>query len=115
VAYRIYFRNQQGFIIGRDDYIAEDDEHAMVVARTLQNACSDLCTGIEVWSGIRRVDAAPIKATNGWSTDEIAARTQSTVLTTEVAPRDSRWVIADSARRLEETRRLLGASRGRSP
>ena len=115
MTYRIYFRNQHGFIIGRDDYIAEDDEHAMVVARTLENACSDLSTGIEVWSGMRRVDEAPIKATNGWSADEIAARTQSTVLTTEVALRDSKWVIADSARLLEETRRLLDASRGPSP
>jgi hypothetical protein len=51
VTYRIYFRNEHGYIIGRDDYIAEDDEHAMVVARALRSACSDLCTGIEVWNG----------------------------------------------------------------
>ena len=35
VSYRIYFRNQHGFIIGRDDYSAVDDEQAMAVARAL--------------------------------------------------------------------------------
>ena len=107
MAYRLYFRNQHGFIIGRDDYIAEDDEHAMAVARTLKDACADLCTGIELWHGIRRVDTAPIKMASRHCLGEIVAQVQSTVLEREVALRDSRWVIAESARLLAETRRLL--------
>ena len=46
--YRIYCRDQQRVIIGRDDFAAADDEHALTIARTLRRACSDVCAGIEL-------------------------------------------------------------------
>ena len=83
----------------------------MTIARALQNACSDLCTSIEVWSGIRRVDAASIKAPSRRSVDEIVAQVHTTVLEREMVLRDSKWAIADSARLLAETQQLLDRQR----
>jgi hypothetical protein len=73
--YRIYFRDQQDAIIGRDDYAAADDEHALVIARTLRNACADLCARIELWQGVRRVDAVRPNP-SALSLSEILVRTE---------------------------------------
>ena len=47
--YRVYFKNRYGFLIGRDDFDAQDDDYAMGIARTLRNACSDICHSFELW------------------------------------------------------------------
>src|SRR5215472_5268569 len=103
--YRIYFRNQHAFIIGRDDFVAVDDEDAMVVGRKLADACSDLCTDFELCQSTRRLDTSPGQTIP--NANEIAARVQSIVLERELALRDSKWVIAESARLLKETERFL--------
>ena len=54
--YRVYFRNQQKFVVGRDLFDAEDDARAMAIARTLCDACSDICTGFDLWQGVRQVE-----------------------------------------------------------
>src|SRR5215468_3535717 len=103
--YRVYFRNQHTFIIGRDDFVAADDEDAVVIAQTLADACSDLCTRFELWQSKRRVDTSPEQTIP--NVNEIAARVQNIVLERELALRESKWVIAESARLLKETERLL--------
>jgi hypothetical protein len=103
--YRVYFRNQHAFIVGRDDFVAVDDEDAVVIAKTLADACSDLCARFELWQSKRRVDASPEQTIP--NANEIAARVQNIVLERELALRDSKWVIAESARLLKETERLL--------
>src|SRR5690348_13191155 len=102
--YRIYFRNQHAFIVGRDDFVAVDDEDAMVIGGKLVEACSDLCTGFEIWQSTRRLDTPGQTMPDA---NEIAARVQDIVLERELALRDSKWVIAESARLLKETERLL--------
>ena len=104
--YRIYFRNQHGFAIGRDDFRVGDDEHAIVIARMLADACSDLCSTVELWQSARRVDASAASQIIS-TADEIAARVQNVVLERELVLRDSRWVVAESARLLEHIRRVL--------
>src|SRR5215472_2719072 len=82
--YRIYFKNHCGFFIGRDDFDAQDDDYAMVIARTLRNACSDICHSFELWQSARRVDMSG--STRSPSTaGEITAAAQNTVLEREMA------------------------------
>ena len=106
--YRLYFRNEYSFIIGRDDFPASDDEDALVIARTLADACSDLCTGFELWQSARRVDTPNVTIPTA---DDIAARVQDMVLERELVLRDSKWVVAESKRLVKETERLLGPPR----
>ena len=104
--YRIYFRNQHAFIIGRDDFPANDDTHAIVIARTLADACSDLCSRFELWQSERQLDALASSQIIS-NDDEIAATVGHIVLERALVLRDSRWVVADSARLLETTQQLL--------
>ncbi len=112
--YRIYFRNRDGAIVGRDDFEVKDDAHAMIVARKLRDACSDICSSFELWQQVRRVDKAFSSADNP-SYGEAAGRVQSIVLEREAAIRDGRWSVAESSRLLEQTRRLLDEVRRRMP
>src|SRR5690349_17282728 len=110
MSYRIYFKNQHGFVIGRDDFIADDDEHAVAIALALDGACTDVCTGIELWDGIRRVETS-MRAAGKLSRSEIVEKVQDTVLEREIVLRESKWVLAQSARLLAETERLLDRQR----
>ena len=100
--YRIYFKNRHGFFIGCDDFDAQDDDHAMAIAQTLRSACSDICSGFELWQSARRVDTHI-----AGNAEEITAQVQNTVLEREMALLDSEWVIAESARLLKQTQRLV--------
>jgi hypothetical protein len=112
--YRVYFRNRTGVIVGRDDFDAEDDAQAMIIARKLRDPCSDICSGFQLWQQMRRVDKAFSWAGN--PSDGAAARqVQSIVLEREAAIRDSRWRVAESSRLLEQTQRLLDEVRRRVP
>jgi hypothetical protein len=107
--YRVYLRNQHAFIIGRDDFLAVDDEDAVVIAKTLADACSDLCADFEIWQSARRVDTSPEQTIP--NANEIAARVQDIVLERELVLRHTQWVVAESRRLLEETQRLLDSPR----
>jgi hypothetical protein len=108
--YRIYFKNRYGFFIGCDDFDAQDDDHAMAIARTLRNVCSDICTSFELWQSARRVDTSGSTHAPR-NIDEITAEVQNTVLEREMALLDSEWVIAESARLLKQTQRLVESRR----
>jgi len=109
--YRVYFVNWNASVAGRDDFDAEDDAQAAVIARLLRHACSDRCAGFELWQGARRVDTLLPK---GFDTKRLSSRLQDIVLERELALRDSRWSIADSQRLLEKTQHLLQRT-ARSP
>ena len=111
--YRIYFRSQDEQIVGRDDFEADSDARALVVGRTLRDACSDKCAAFEVWQGTRHVDM-PCRNWAGLGAERVHARVEEIVLERELAIRTSNWVVADSARLLEETGRLLSKSRART-
>jgi len=111
-SYRIYFRDRQRKIVGRDDFDAADDMRAMIVARKLRDACSDRCTTFELWDGGRQVHTLPreIAVRN---LEEVATELETTVLEREMAIRDGNWMIADSSLLLERIGRLLEKNRVR--
>ena len=113
-SYRIYFRDRQRKIVGRDDFDAADDMRAMIVARKLRDACSDRCMTFELWDGGRQVHKLPreIAVRN---LEEVATELETTVLEREMAIRDSNWMIADSSLLLERADQLLGKIRTRLP
>jgi len=108
VAYRVFFRAEDGTIVGRDDFDADDDASATAIAHMLADACSDRCADFELWQSTRRIDTHLPKFVLP-PAEEIAAAAQQTVLDRELAIRDSKWIIADSVRLLEQTKRLLNA------
>jgi len=109
--YSVDFRNQHGLLIGRDDFTAEDDKDAIAIAQTLADACSDRCSHFVLWQRRRRVAARRSTTT---SSLEISARVQEIVLEREFVIQASKCAIADSARLLGQTHRLLGAIRQRA-
>jgi len=108
--YRLYLRDAEKQIVGRDDFESDNDARALLVARMLRDACSDKCAGFELWQNTRRVDL-PCPNWSKFSADEIHAKVQMIVLERELAIRDSKWTIAESTRLLEQTLRLLKAKR----
>jgi hypothetical protein len=72
----------------------------------LADACSDLCSTFELWQSARRVDASASSQIIS-NADEIAARVQNLVLERELVLRDSKWVVAESARLLQHIRKVL--------
>ena len=108
--YRVYLRDAEKQIVGRDDFDSDNDARALLVARMLRDACSDKCAGFELWQNTRRVDL-PCPNWSKFSADEIHAKVQTIVLERELTIRDSRWIVAESTRLLEQTLRLLKEKR----
>jgi hypothetical protein len=81
------------------------DEAAVLIARKLRDACSDVCDTFELWQGARRV-GWPLNSA-GISPEQMNACTQKIVVEREIAIRDSAWQLARSKRLLDATRRLL--------
>jgi hypothetical protein len=113
--YRVYFRNQYKFVVGRDDFAAEDDARAMAIARTLCDACSDLCTSFELWQGVRQVEMGSSPRRPDLNFDQFVEQVQNVIVERELVLRESRWVIAESQRLLQQTQRLLDNGRRRAP
>ena len=109
--YRVYFRNQHKFVVGRDDFDAGDDARAIAIARTLCDACSDVCTGFDLWQSVRQVEMSSSPRSPDLNFDGIAAQVQNIVLERELVLRHTQWIVADSRRLLEETQRLLSSTR----
>ena len=104
--YRVFFLDQERKIVGRDEFAAPDDAHAIAIAQTLGDACSDECADFELWQSERRIDL-DLPEGHMPGADRIVERVQETVVEREIALLESRWAIADSARLLKETARLL--------
>jgi hypothetical protein len=104
-SYRTYFRGG-GVIVGRDEFDADADKAALLIARNLRNVCSDMCDTFELWQGARRVTWPPNCAAT--SPEQVSERTEEIVAEREIAIRDSAWQIARSKRLLDATRYLLG-------
>lgn len=101
-SYRCFFRGRSGAIEGRDDFEANDDKEAAVLAELLGDACSDICDTFELWQGERLLD---IPSGQPMLVSEITARMQASLVLREEAIRDSRWMIARSHRLLEKLAR----------
>jgi hypothetical protein len=59
--YRVYFLNEGGRIEAGEDFEAESDAVALVVADALCEACADVCDRFELWQGVRRVEKLPVR------------------------------------------------------
>jgi hypothetical protein len=107
--YRVFFKDGDKAIVGRDEFHADDDASAMVVGHMLADACADRCAEFELWQGTRRVDGRFDMGALPRS-DKIA----EIVIEREMAIRDSRWTIAESVRLLAQTSRLVKRFRDRT-
>lgn len=95
--YRIYFRDQRGWICGRQDFEAEAEPAAIRIARDLADACSDVCRSFELWNGHRLI----YEPCDIGEACRLNARHQEIVVRTEEMIRWSNWHIAKSKRLLE--------------
>lgn len=105
--YRIYFRGGTGAIVGREDFAANDDDRALLIAEALCDACSDVCTGYELWQGTRRIDLDARAGSGRLSWRRLAPDIQQSVVELEERLHDSSWAVAESRRLLEQTTRLV--------
>ena len=93
-AYRIFFRDDQNRICGREDFDADSDTTAVCIGQALRDACSDTCETFELWNGQRIIKAPGTSV--GYA--ELNERHQEIVLHTEEVIRHSTWLIAESHR-----------------
>ena len=99
--YRLYFRDSAG-ICGRVELDADDDWAATISAELLADACSDRCTGFELWQGARllrhRRTLPPFPPI---TLSQLSERVQAIVVETEEAIKSSAFAIAGSRQLLE--------------
>ncbi len=97
-SYRIYFFSERA-ICGRHDFVADNDQGAIQIARVLFDACADNCQSFELWQGTRCIAAPRQSAPSTF--DELSAANQRRVVDTEERIVHSQWNIARSRRLLE--------------
>ena len=103
--YRLYFLDGRGSIEARQEFRAEDDAEAKILAALLFDACSDTCAGYEVWSDARLVVSTHAGfGTSGTSCtpENVSETLQRNLLDLEDALQRSHWRLAKS-KRLQET------------
>ena|SRR5438876_1211278 len=105
--YRIFFRNSSG-IVGRHDFIADDDEAAVAMAEVLCDACSDRCDSFGLWTSDHCIaEQRPRPLT----VDAIVENRQAAVIVHEEAVQRSQWSISSSERLLAHIAELRAQSR----
>jgi hypothetical protein len=109
--YRMYFR-MTGQIHGREDFEATDDVAAIRIARVLYFMCSDVCDGFDLWQGKRQLRARQPHHQKASLADLIEAH-QQVAIETEEHLCESRWLIAESRRLIEELDRGKSAAKYR--
>lgn len=95
--YRVYFRTRDGFIRGREDFAADDDTTALVMAEIVFESCSDTVQYFDLWCGDRVVLAPRPSAL---TLLEVIEQRQSNIVAMEENIRDGAWAIASSQRLL---------------
>ncbi len=100
--YRIFLRGQAA-ILGREDFKAETDQAAIILAEVICDACSDICDFFELWQGGRHVTAGYAKLVQV-DASMLNAEMQAAAALHEEQLRDSQWCVAESRRLLELTR-----------
>jgi hypothetical protein len=93
-AYRIFFRDDQNRICGREDFDADSDTTAACIGQALRDACSDTSETFELWNGQKIIKAPGASVGHA----ELNERHQEIVLHTEEIIRHSTWLIAESHR-----------------
>ena len=94
--YRMYFRDAAG-ICGRIDFDAGDDRIAMSSAERFADACSDKCSGFELWQDTRQLcDRRALRPLPPVNVAELIEKRQANVVETEEAIKNSAFTIASS-------------------
>lgn len=57
LGYRLYYLDRNSHIIGRDEFVADDDSAALVTAASLHEATDRTHVGLMLWQGARQVFA----------------------------------------------------------
>ncbi|HKT18645.1 MAG TPA: hypothetical protein VJR47_11425 [Stellaceae bacterium] len=109
-SYRLYLLDGQRAISAREDFTATSDDEAIECAAVVFNACSDACSGYEVWSGSRKL-VGGATAISSLTVDGLRAARQERAIKIEEALRDSRWAIAQSRRLIKEIDAALTSRR----
>jgi len=99
-SYRVFFRGPIREIVGREDFGADDDTSALVMAKVLWEACSDVASGYELWQGARCVTDRPLARRTPITWQELADCTQTALVEHELRMQSSNWAIARSRRLL---------------
>jgi hypothetical protein len=111
-SYRIYFREESGWICGREDFEAPDNGTALCVAQIVFDACSDRAAQFNLWSGTEAVrDVRPPPQ----MLRDVIEKRQANIAELEERIRDSTWNVATSQellRRLDGMRRNNPDDRG---
>lgn len=96
-SYRVYFRTSDGYIRGREDFEADDDTIALVMAETVFETCSDTVDYFDLWCGARLVlEPRPSTLT----LIEVIEKRQANIVEMEENIRDGGWAISSSQRLL---------------
>ncbi len=106
--YQILFTDDKGFLLAEDEFVAEHDGAAALVAKWLFDACSDLYANyVLLWRAGRRFKhlskAAALAVKNN---REVIRGAQEIALERERILRDSRSAVAMSQRFLAEATKL---------
>ena len=104
-AYRLYFLNESGRILAADVFDAPHDPTAVAMAAHLASACSDKCSGYELWQADRRI--GPRRPLDG-PPPAISKAVENAVIAREERLLDTRTRIAQSRRLLERITQLKG-------
>ena len=95
--YRVYFRSRDGFIRGREDFDADHDVTALVMAETVFETCSDTVEYFDLWCGDRIVlEPRPSPLT----LVAVVDKRQRNIIELEENIRDGAWAISSSKRLL---------------
>lgn len=57
LGYRLYYLDRNSHIIGRDEFVADDDSAALQTAASLREASDRAHSGLMLWQGARQVFA----------------------------------------------------------
>lgn len=112
MGYRVSFHGPSGAVQGQDEFEAEDDASAALLAEVLFDSCADICSAFRLWHG-----EAPVELRRGGaarpaeSQIQVTSRTQESLIRSEEAIRNSQWTIARSQRLLERLRLLENDAR----
>lgn len=106
--YRLHLVDEAGAIQAREEFIAPNDDVALIVANMVYRACSDTCHSYELWQVDRRVIAfdGSRETIVVAPTDQQTVDIQQITLNLEDILQRSHWHIARSATLMAETERL---------
>lgn len=114
--YRVYFLSPNGDIRNVDEFVANDDRLALMLADGLHEAVSDIYAGYELWQGSRRIYRFSHPAARPFVQQVITQRMQAEMLRRLEVLQSSGTAFGRSrhlVERMKELQDALGPSRRR--